>query len=134
VRHATDDPEKRRLLRDTGRLRDVTAASGPFRLRYVLEVGPSGSGECSWEVEPVATQRGESAEAALAAGSDFRRVIDSLEPQQTAVTFCVYPDSFPLYRRLRDYLHERDIVVAGRVFPEGAAIAASRNGTASRGQ
>ena len=35
---------------------------------------------------------------------------------------------------LRDYMHERDIVVAGRPLPEGASIAASRHGTASRGQ
>ena len=35
---------------------------------------------------------------------------------------------------LRDYLHDRDITVAGRPLPEGHPVAAGRNGTASRGQ
>ena len=60
--------------------------------------------------------------------------MDALDPKITAVTFWVYPDSFPLYRRLRDYLHDRDFVVAGRPLPEGMAIGSSRHGTASRGQ
>lgn len=123
------------VLRSTGRYSNVTEAIGPFRLRYTLEMDRyTSKPECSWEVEPTAVDRGESLEKALAPGSDFRRVIDSIEPASTAVTLCVYPDSFPLYRKLRDYMHERDIVVAGRPLPEGASIAASRHGTASRGQ
>jgi hypothetical protein len=137
IHRAVDDSDKLRVLRSMGRYTDVTPPSGGFRLRYTLETNSSsmqGACECSWEVEPVAVDRGETADAALAAGSEFRRIIDNIEPQQTAVTLCVYPDSFPLYRRLRDYLHERDIVVAGRAFPLGASISASRHGTASRGQ
>ena len=123
------------VLRDTGHYSNVTAAIGPFRLRYTLELDASTSKpECSWEVEPIAVMRGETLEKALAPGSDFRRVIDSIEPASTAVTLCVYPDSFPVYRKLRDYMHQRDIVVAGRPLPEDASIAASRHGTASRGQ
>jgi hypothetical protein len=123
------------VLRDTGRYSGVTEPIGPFRLRYVLELNTlNRRPECSWEVEPVALERGETLETALTAGSDFRRIIDGIEPAQTAVTLCVYPDSFALYRKLRDYMHERDIVVAGRALPEGATISASRHGTASRGQ
>jgi hypothetical protein len=123
------------LLRNTGQYSGVTEPYGPFRLRYRLAVrGAESKVECSWEVEPVEQNRGEPLEIALAAGSEFRRVIDSLEPSQTAVTLCVYPDSFALYRQLRDYAQERDIVVAGRALPEGAPIAANRHGTASRGQ
>ena len=123
------------VLRDTRQYSGLTEPIGPFRLRYALELNALNSKpECSWEVEPVTPDRGEPMETALASGSEFRRVIDSIEPAQTAVTLCVYPDSFPLYRKLRDYLHERDIVVAGRALPAGASIAASRHGTASRGQ
>ncbi len=123
------------VLRNTGRYSATTQPIGAFRLRYELELNVASSKpECSWEVEPVAVERGETLDAALAPGSDFRRIIDGIEPAQTAVTLCVYPDSFPLYRKLRDYMHERDIVVAGRALPEGAHIAASRHGTASRGQ
>jgi len=123
------------VLRNTRQYSGATEPIGPFRLRYSLELnGLSSKPECSWEVEAVTPDRGEALETALASGSEFRRIIDSIEPAQTAVTLCVYPDSFPLYRKLRDFMHERDIVVAGRALPEGASIAASRHGTASRGQ
>jgi hypothetical protein len=123
------------LLRDTGHFSGTTQAIGAFRLRYNLEMDSATSKPaCSWDVEPITPDRGETLETALASGSEFRRIIDNIEPAQTAVTLCVYPDSFPLYRKLRDYMHERDIVVAGRALPEGTSIAASRHGTASRGQ
>jgi hypothetical protein len=123
------------MLRDTGRFSDVTEAIGAFRLRYTLEMDRvSSQTDCSWEIEPITPLRGETLEKALSPGSDFRRIIDSIEPAATAVTLCVYPDSFPLYRKLRDYMHERDIVVAGRPLIEGASIMANRHGTTSRGQ
>jgi hypothetical protein len=136
-------------LRDRWELREVTAPVGAFRLRYIIErergatdflgtsPGPGGSfriGLSEWELEPVDPRRGETLEAALAPTSEFRRVVDHIEPRQAAVTMWVYPDSFPLFRRLRDYLYDHDIVVAGRPIPEGNPIAASRRGTASRGQ
>jgi hypothetical protein len=136
-------------LRDRWELSDTTEPVGPFRLHYTLErdrgaagalgAGPSGGGGyraglSGWEVEPLTSPRGEDAETALAPNSEFRRVVDHLDPRQAAVTLWVYPDSFPLYRRLRDFLHERDIVVAGRPLPEGSFMAASRHGSASRGQ
>jgi hypothetical protein len=85
-------------------------------------------------LEPLIEDRGETVDQALASGSAFRKVIEAIDPNQTAVTFCVYSDSFTQYRQLRDYLHDRDITVAGRPLPEGHPIAAGRNGTASRGQ
>jgi len=122
-------------LRGANQYSGVTEQVGPFRMHYTVEIDSyTSKAALSWEIEPVAFVRGETVEQALAPGSEFRRVIDSIEPASTAVTLCVYPDSFPLYRKLRDYMHERDIVVAGRPLPEGASIAASRNGTASRGQ
>ncbi len=143
-----DQGEKLRTQRDVA---DVTPAVGAFQMRYLIErerelheeVVPGLSldargnyrfGLASWELQPVDDDRGEPVENAFVAGSAFRRVIDSLDSHQTAVTLWVYPDSFPLYRKLRDYLHDRDIVVAGRLLPEGAPIAGSKRGTASRGQ
>jgi hypothetical protein len=135
------------LLRSQFEFSDTTTAVGAFRLRYTVErergplEGPcllpgSGTFRCSisWEAVPVLPRRGEAADDALKGGSEFRRVVDNLDPQQTAVTMWVYPDSFALYRRLRDYLHERDVVVAGRPLPEGFPIASNRHGSASRGQ
>jgi hypothetical protein len=143
--------EKGELLRSQWEVREATVPVGAFRLRYVVErergpllgSGPAGAPDdrggfryslTGWEVEPVDPDRGETAEAALKPGSAFRKVAERIDSQMTAVTFWVYPDSFPAYRRLRDYLYDRDVVVAGRPLPDGTPIASRREGTASRGQ
>jgi len=117
----------------------TTSTIGPYRLRYVYErsngmVANGTFGLSSWEVVPIAAERGETLQQALAAKSDFRQLTDALDPRLTVVTFWVYPDSFELFRRLRDQLYERGLDIAGRPLPPGSPIAASRNGTASRGQ
>ena len=130
--------DKGDLLRSQRQVQDETAPAGAFRARYIIERGRdpgAGVNVAAWEVIPVDSARGETVDQALAPGSAFRKVIDALEPQQTAVTFWVYPDSFALYRRLRDVLHDHDVTVAGRPLPEGHPIAFSSNyGTVSRGQ
>jgi hypothetical protein len=141
--------DKEKALANSWEVEDSTPAVGAFRLRYTVgrERGvldgigglpdPRSNfryGLNGWEVQPVQEERGETADAALASGSAFRRVADGIDPAQTAVTLWVYPDSFPLYRRLRDYLHQRDAVVAGRPLPDGVPIASRPQGTASRGQ
>ena len=151
-----DDVQRRldehaRDLRNEWQLRAVAGPVGAFQLRYTVE-RQHGLAEAAlpgdapdpasgfrvdvsrWEVEPVAEPRGEPLDAALAPGSEFRQIADVLDPQQTTVTFWVYQDSFPLYRRLRDYLTERYVVVAGRPLPDGLPIAFSHHGTQSRGQ
>lgn len=144
--------EKGKALRTQWSISDVTNPVGAFQLRYTLErerdlvdgVGsetapPNANGNyryglSEWTVEPVTLNRGETEAAALAPGSEFRQVVDTVDPQQVVVTFWVYPDSFALFRRLRDYLYERDVIVAGRPLPEGQFIRCSRHGTVSRGQ
>jgi hypothetical protein len=149
VRQGMD--EKGKLLRNSWEVSDVTSPVGAFRLRYTVErerglldalgegapaAGSGGFryGVSEWQIEPVAFIRGEAAETALKAGSEFHQIVDAIDPQQTAVTFWVYPDSFELFRRLRDCLYVRDVVVAGRPLPEGVPIGSSRRGTVSRGQ
>jgi hypothetical protein len=139
--------EKSEALKRTWEVEDVAGPVGAFRLRYTVERVRDGLGGAqpdpnasfsyglsSWRVEPVTEARGETLEEARKAGSEFRQIVDGLDPQHAAVTFWVYPDSFGLYRSLRDYLYERDLVVAGRPLPDGVPIASSRNGTTSRGQ
>lgn len=134
-------------LKTTWTVEHTTAPVGPYRLRYVVErersaldagaTPTSGSfryGLSAWVVEPTTPERGEALEQALREKSEFRQLTDALDSNVTVVTFWVYPDSFELFRRLRDYLYERGHDVAGRPLPQGAPIAASRNGTASRGQ
>ncbi|MFL5241395.1 MAG: hypothetical protein ACJ8FY_04750 [Gemmataceae bacterium] len=143
--------DKAQKLRNQWEIEDVTSPAGSFRLHYTIErqrgvfegVTPTSSpdaninfryGISGWQVEPLAGQRGEPLQEALAADSEFRHVANSLDPRQTVVTFWVYPDSFAIYRKLRDLLYDRDIVVAGRPLPEGVPISSSRHGTVSRGQ
>jgi hypothetical protein len=139
--------EKGEALRTTWEVTDVVGPVGPFQLRYTLErerdsfpgatpdtIGSYRYGLSAWYVEPVTEVRGETLEQALKPTSEFRQIADHLDPQYAAVTFWVYPDSFSLYRQLRDYLYERELVVAGRPLPEGAHIASTRHGTVSRGQ
>ncbi len=139
---------KEKELRTRWEVTDVTAPVGAFRLRYTVErersildvpgAAPTDGlfryGVTRWEVVPIRSDRGETLEQALASGSEFRRIVDNAEPQQTAITFWVYPDSFALFRRLRDYLYEKDFIVAGRPLPDGVPIASSRHGTVTRGQ
>jgi hypothetical protein len=148
LKHGLDD--KGQLLKSQWQINDVAGPIGAFRLRYTVErlrgtldgVGDTAPesraqfrfGVSEWLLDPVALERGEPVDIALQENSEFRRVADGLDPQQAAVTFWVYPDSFAIYRRLRDYLYDRDIVVAGRPLPDGVPIRSTRNGSVSRGQ
>src|SRR5207245_9550451 len=91
-------------------------------------------GVSGWTLEPISSSRGEPLERALAAGSEFRQIIDTQDLGNTVITFWVYPDSFGEFRAVRDYLYERGAEVAGRPLPEGQSIAASRHGSRSGGQ
>jgi hypothetical protein len=143
--------DKGRELRNQWRTSGFVGPSGAFRLRYTIERERSmtdslGADEAPasansyrfnlsmWQLEPVQLDRGETAERAFQPASEFRQVADGLDARQQAVTFWVYPDSFALYRQLRDYLYEKGIVVAGRPLPEGVPISATRRGSLSRGQ
>jgi hypothetical protein len=139
------------LLKTRWELREETAPAGAFKMQYLLvrertlidnvtsPLAPDDRSDFRfglerWEAVPLREDRGEPAEKALLEGSQFLRLVDHLDPSQTAVTFWVYPDSFPAYRALRDHCLRRELLVAGRPLPEGVPIASSRHGTASRGQ
>jgi hypothetical protein len=114
-----------------------TSAVGPFRMQYEYELvagAINGGYRSTLIVVPIDQTRGETEEAALKSGSKYRELVDYIHPKETAVTFWVYADSFSLYRTLREDLHKRGFVVAGRPLELGAPIGASWKGTASRGQ
>jgi hypothetical protein len=146
-----DMQQKGEELRSVWQVSGSPGPVGAFRLRYFIEreknslesVATGGLPDkgasfryalTGWVVEPMSPDRGEPLEQALKPGSEFRRIVDAIDPMQTVVTFWVYPDSFGTFRQVRDYLYERDVVVAGRPLPTGAPIASSRHGTRSRGQ
>jgi hypothetical protein len=135
-----DIAERVEDLRQQRFLEGSTTSEGAFRLRYSLRMQGGDDSfradvRSSLSVEPILEERGETPDAALARGSQFHQVVDRLDAKLAAVTFWVYPDSFAAFRRVRDYLYEKDIVVAGRALPDGAAITlSSHGGSASRGQ
>ena len=145
IKGAMDDMGEE--LKTTYRVERRTSPVGPYRLRFaverergVLDAAPTpapGSfrfGMSEWVVEPLTAERGETLEQALRDGSAFRKLTDPIDARLTTVTFWVYPDSFEAFRQLRDHLYERGHDVAARPLPVGVPIAASRHGTASRGQ
>ena len=91
-------------------------------------------GLTEWVVEPVTRLRGETLNAALTAGSEFRRQIEALDPERSVVTLWVYPDSFEMYRKLQEFAHRENFTVAARPLPMGIPIAGSPQGSRSAGQ
>ncbi len=51
--------------------------------------------------------------------SEFSRAVNRINPGRATITLWVYPDSFLLYRRIRDELIERGFSVAARPLPDG---------------
>ena len=86
-----------------------------------------------WRIIPEADFPAESAAAALAPGSAFIRRLKTTG-LDTALTFWVYPDSFPEFRQLQELARSEGFTVAARPLPEGTPLAASPQGTRSAGQ
>jgi hypothetical protein len=135
-------------IRMTDRSGLITSQVGPvgaFSLAYVLGRATGGIEELierqsirfdlkGWELVPEAEQRGETYEASRNPISEYARAVNRLSPGRSVVTFWVYPDSFPVYRRLREELVARGFSVAGRPLPEGMLIRGSPMGSVSAAQ
>ncbi len=119
---------------------------GPFSLRYemsreptlsvddLLERGRVSYGLRGWEIVPEFEGRGDTFEASRSPVSDFSRALGRLSPARSTITMWVYPDSFALFRRLRDDLHARGFMVAARPLPEAMTIRGSPSGSLSASQ
>ena len=62
------------------------------------------------------------------------KALDVFGPGRHTITLWVYPDGFELYRDLRDQLHARGYLVAGRPLPTNVPIRGSPGGTTSASQ
>ena len=143
---AKSDAQVRIRMSDRSGL--ITSQVGPvrsFSLAYVLGRANAGIDELierqsirfdlkGWELVPESEQRGETYEATRNPISEYTRAVNRLTPGRSVVTFWVYPDSFPLYRRLREELVSRGFSVAGRPLPEGMSIRGSPMGSMSAAQ
>jgi hypothetical protein len=121
--------------------------AGSFSLEYELVRAVPGSMEeliqrksvrrydlRSWELVPEFENRGEAYETTKNPISEFSRSINRMSPGRTTITLWVYPDSFTLYRRLRNELSEQGFSVAARPLPEGMTIRGSPMGSQSAAQ
>jgi hypothetical protein len=121
--------------------------AGSFSLEYELVRSVPGSVEelivsksmrrydlRGWQIVPEFENRGETYEATKNPISEFSRSINRISPSRSTITLWVYPDSFTLFRRLRNELVERGFSVAARPLPDGMTIRGSPLGTQSAAQ
>jgi len=136
-------------IRISDRPTEITSKVGPvgaFSLAYELVKATPGSVDeliqrksvrfdlRAWELLPESENRGEAFDATRNPISEFARAVNRMSPSRSTVTLWVYPDSFALYRRLREDLIEHGFSVAGRPLPEGMTIRGSPLGTQSAAQ
>jgi hypothetical protein len=134
----------------------IRIAGGGLRSRLASEVGPVGAFSMryemmrsssdfmggrgvnfdlsGWELIPVRENRGEPFSAIQRPASEFARAINRLSPRSASITLWIYPDSFQLYREIRDMLHQRGFTVAARPLPFGIGIRGSPGGSLSATQ
>jgi hypothetical protein len=118
----------------------IVGPRGGFELRYTMDViaepgrGVVGVSTREFQVVPVGMSPGETAEEALAGRSRFRASMSLHSPSDTTVTLWTYPDSFALYRQLKEELHRLGYATAGRPLPNGVLISGSNRGSKSSAQ
>ncbi len=119
---------------------------GAFSLEYELVRAVPGSMEelierkniryelSGWELVPESATRGETYESTRNPLSEFSRTISLLSPERSTITLWVYPDSFTLFRQIRNDLTEHGFTIAARPLPEAMTIRGSPMGTQSAAQ
>jgi hypothetical protein len=119
---------------------------GAFSLEYELVRAVPGSMEellarksvrfelSGWELLPESENRGESYESTKGPLSEFSRAVNRLDPGRSTITLWVYPDSFALFRHIRNDLTDHGFSVAARPLPAGMTIRGSPMGTQSAAQ
>lgn len=123
------------LAEMASRIESVGPVQG-FSLDYVIEAKVDQSrGQVlirsrEWVVRPVGTGGGETSDEALSPHSKFRLILAAVTPETTVTLWC-YPDSFDVYRKVREELHRQGIPAACRPMPEGAPIGGSTEGSKS---
>ncbi len=128
---------------------EIVAQVGPvgsFSLKYVFARSPLETLDDAfssrripyhlqgWEIVPTFDIRGEDYRTTRGEISDYALALRKLSPGKSTITMWVYPDSFELYRKLRDDLHDQGYTVAARPLPDGVPIRASSSGSLSAGQ
>ena len=86
-----------------------------------------------WELVPEYENRGETFEATQNPISEYTRALNRINQERATITLWVYPDSFGLYRRIRNDLVDRGFSVAARPSARGPGHPRQPHGDAIRG-
>ena len=131
-------------MQDLNKFSDTVGPIGGFRLKYVVERidvpprsgQPGGTfiGVSQLSFLPLSEQLGETKEEALRPDSNLQRALADLDSRRITITFWTYPDSYKLYREMREHLYERGYAVAGRPLRMNQPISGSPFGSKSSAQ
>lgn len=139
-------PQKIWKLNQAPQVTEILGPVAGFRMKYTLRQVdhsvPTRSGSVSqrrveldhFVLLPVRDDLGTPVEQALQDGSELDTILAGQRPQQTTITVWVYPDSFQVFRPLKEYLFGRGYLTAGRPLPAGTPIGGSPDGTRSAAQ
>ncbi len=137
---------KAEKLKHSEQTSETVGPIGGFHLRYQLhlveQVQSTDFGVLRRQVPefagfyliPMREDLGEPFEQAMQTGSQFRRTIDSLNPESTTITVWVYPDSFDEFRTLKRDLFKRGFLTASWPLPDGHPISGGPDGRRSSAQ
>ncbi len=139
-------PQKVWKLKDAPRVTETIGPERGFLMRYTLrraeyaletKMGTAiqrGVELEQFTLQPVSENLGQPLTQALQAGSDFRQLMDSLDPNRFTITVWVYPDSFEQFRTLKQDLYQRGFLTASRPLPANQPIGGAPTGTRSVAQ
>lgn len=125
-------------LKDASSFTETLGPVQDFRLQYtIVKVEHRGMvGAQLGRAHVILTREnmGEPVAQALKPGSDFEFTLKELDPRKCAITIWTYPDSYKDYRAIREILHKKGFVTAGRPMPDGYPISVAPDGNRSSGQ
>ncbi len=130
-------------LKHVDEITETLPPRGGFRLKYTMQrrqrremtdTGPILRSTVELDrfvLLPVDDQPGLPVTEALQEGSAFRQKLSNFDPAQVTITVWTYPDSYPQFRELKDFLGQQGYLVAGRPLPAGFPIGGSPDGNRS---
>ena len=139
----SDAEDKLWKLEGTNAITEVLGPFGGFRVKYTVHrrqrmVDTLQGTMLQKTIElqrftliPVAEELGVPIAQAMAEGSDMRKFLATLDPEDTTITVWTYPDSFEDYRQFKETLRQMGFTSAARPLPHGHPIGGSPDGSRS---
>ena len=115
-------------------LEDTLGPVGGWLMRYRMLPIPGGFELDRFELDSVSTAEDETLSEAFAPAGRLNLELASRDPAATVVTVWTYPDSFEVFRELKELLFRQGFLAAARPLPDGLHIGASPRGSRSTAQ